>query len=116
MTRLAPGIPVRVDDNSLALAYPEGDGTYRTEQRDPVTGGMRVETGWRREQLTPVEVIRHLSADDERCPEDPFSGAHLGGWYWLDHYGEWAGPAPHGEGEAASYARAAITGQGTVRS
>lgn len=53
--RIANGTTVTLDDGSEAVAYYDGDGTYRTCQRNPVTGGMRTDLGWRREQLTPVE-------------------------------------------------------------
>lgn len=49
---LRPGTPVRLDDGSVACAtYDPRDGTYRTAQRNPVTGGIRYDYGWRREQL-----------------------------------------------------------------
>jgi hypothetical protein len=55
MNRIPNGTLVTLSDGSQATAYYDGDGTYRTAQRNPVTGGTRVDLGWRREQLTPVE-------------------------------------------------------------
>jgi hypothetical protein len=52
--RIPSGTVVRLDDGSLATAYYDGDDTYRTCQRNPVTGGIRTDLGWRREQLTPA--------------------------------------------------------------
>ena len=49
------GTKVRLDDGSVALAcYDARDRTYHTAQRNPVTGGTRIDEGWRREQLTVV--------------------------------------------------------------
>ena len=42
-------------DGSTATAYLDRDGTYRTAQVNPVTGGTRVDLGWRGEQLMVVE-------------------------------------------------------------
>lgn len=53
--RIPNGTLVKLDDGSLATAYFDRDGTYRTAQRNPVTGGTRVDYGWRREQLTVVD-------------------------------------------------------------
>ena len=61
MIPLRPGTLVRLPDRTLAHASPDRrvgstwDGTYRTGQEDPVTGGWRVDIGWRREQLEVVE-------------------------------------------------------------
>lgn len=50
------GTLVTLDDGSKATAYYDPrDGTYRTAQRNPVTGGTRIDEGWRREQLTVAE-------------------------------------------------------------
>jgi hypothetical protein len=49
--RIPNGTTVQLDDGTTALAYADVDGTYRTAQRNPVTGGTRVDLGWRREQL-----------------------------------------------------------------
>lgn len=57
---LRPGTKVRLDDGSIAHATPdrrvgfEWDGTYRTIQGNPTTGGLRYDTGWRRDQLEVV--------------------------------------------------------------
>jgi hypothetical protein len=56
--RIPNGTPVQLDDGTTALAYYDGDGTYRTAQRNRVTGGTRVDLGWRREQLTQVLEVR----------------------------------------------------------
>jgi len=53
--RIPNGTLVQLDDGTTALAYYNGDGTYRTAQTNPVTRGCRVDVGWRREQLTPVQ-------------------------------------------------------------
>ena len=54
--RIPNGTLVTLDDGSKATAYFDPrNGTYRTAQTNPVTGGTRVDEGWRREQLTPVE-------------------------------------------------------------
>lgn len=54
--RIPNGTTVRLDDGTTAAAYYDGrDGTYRTSQVNPVTGGLRIDLGWRREQLTPIE-------------------------------------------------------------
>lgn len=53
--RIPNGTKVKLDDGSEALAYFDPRcGTYRTAQRNPVTGGTRIDEGWRREQLTVV--------------------------------------------------------------
>lgn len=53
--RIANGTTVKLDDGTLATAYYDrADGTYRTAQKNLVTGGTRIDTGWRRDQLTPV--------------------------------------------------------------
>lgn len=52
--RIPNGTRVRLDDGSLATAYYDGDGTYRTVQPSG-HGGMRVDLGWRREQLEVIE-------------------------------------------------------------
>lgn len=54
--RIPNGSRVRLPDNSVAVAYYDG-GTYRTAQRNPATGGTRVDLGWRREQLTMISSI-----------------------------------------------------------
>lgn len=57
---LRPNTRVRLPDGTIAYASPDVavgrpfDGTYRTTQRNPVTGGDRIDTGWRREQLEVV--------------------------------------------------------------
>ena len=51
------GARVRLDDESIATAYPDrraGDGTYITVQPNLTTGGMRYDYGWRREQLDVI--------------------------------------------------------------
>jgi len=48
---------VSLPDGTSAVAYRDRDGTYRTVQRNPVTGGVRVYLGWRLEQFT-TEVRR----------------------------------------------------------
>lgn len=54
--RIPNGTLVQLDDGTIATAYYDGrDGTYRTAQRNPVTGGTRIDLGWRREQLRPVD-------------------------------------------------------------
>lgn len=46
---------VTLPDGSLAAAYYDPrDRSYTTAQRNPVTGGTRVDVGWRREQLEVV--------------------------------------------------------------
>ena len=61
MIPLRPGTLVRLPGGALAYASPDRrvgstwDGTYRTGQRNPVTGGWRVDIGWQREQLEVVE-------------------------------------------------------------
>lgn len=52
--RIPNGTKVTLADGTAALAYNDADGTYRTTQRNPATGGNRVDFGWRREQLTIV--------------------------------------------------------------
>lgn len=54
MKNIANGSKVKLDDGTLATAYRDADGTYRTAQRNLVTGGTRIDLGWRREQLTLV--------------------------------------------------------------
>ena len=54
MNNIRNGTRVRLDDGSIATAYNEPGGTYRTAQRNPVTGGTRIDLGWRREQLTVI--------------------------------------------------------------
>lgn len=49
--RIPNGTLVWLDDNTLAYAYRDRDGSYRTAQQNPVTGGTRIDLGWRREQL-----------------------------------------------------------------
>lgn len=56
--RISNGTPVQLDDGTTAIAYHDEDGTYRTAQRNRATGGMRIDLGWRREQLTPVLEVR----------------------------------------------------------
>lgn len=56
--RIPNGTPVMLDDGTTALAYYDGDGTYRTAQRNRATGGNRIDLGWRREQLTVVDEVR----------------------------------------------------------
>lgn len=47
------GTQVTLPDGTIATAYYDRrDESYRTAQRNPVTGGTRVDEGWRREQLT----------------------------------------------------------------
>lgn len=50
------GALVQLDDGSTALAYYDGDGTYRTAQMNLVTKGTRIDIGWRREQLLVIDV------------------------------------------------------------
>lgn len=58
--RIPAGTRVILPDNTTATAYPDcgigrpWDGRYRTVQPNPVTGGMRVDVGWQREQLTVI--------------------------------------------------------------
>lgn len=53
MNRIPNGTLVTLDDGSKAIATFDGrDGTYRTAQVNPVTGGIRYDYGWRREQLS----------------------------------------------------------------
>ncbi len=50
--RIPNGTTVKLSDGSTALAYYDGrDNTYRTAQVNPVTGGTRIDLGWRRSQL-----------------------------------------------------------------
>ena len=55
--RIPAGTKVRLPDGSLATAYPDcgigrpWDGCYVTCQTNPVTGGIRRDEGWRRDQL-----------------------------------------------------------------
>ncbi len=60
--RIPNGTLVQLDDRSQALAYYDGDGTYRTVQMNLVTRGDRVDIGWRRDQLLV------LDARDDRRP------------------------------------------------
>lgn len=53
-TRIPNGALVLLDDGTTALAYYDGDDTYRTVQMNLVTRGDRVDLGWRREQLLVV--------------------------------------------------------------
>jgi hypothetical protein len=47
------GSTVKLDDGTTAVAYFDPrDRTYWTVQTNPVTGGVRTDEGWRREQLT----------------------------------------------------------------
>lgn len=58
MNRIPNGTLVRLPDGTTAAAYYDNarrDGTYRTAQHNDATGGTRVDEGWRREQLTPIE-------------------------------------------------------------
>ena len=57
-THIPNGTLVTLDDGSTATAHLDADGTYRTAQVNPVTGGTRVDLGWRREQLTVVETVK----------------------------------------------------------
>ena len=52
-TRIPNGTQVRLPDGSLATAYHDGDGTYRTAQPSG-HGGTRVDVGWRRDFLEVV--------------------------------------------------------------
>jgi hypothetical protein len=54
MTNIKNGTLVKLDDGTTATAFRDSDGTYRTSQRNLVTGGTRIDLGWRREQLTVV--------------------------------------------------------------
>jgi hypothetical protein len=60
--RIPSGALVHLDDGTSALAYYDGDDTYRTIQMNLATRGDRVDTGWRREQLLVVD------ARDDRRP------------------------------------------------
>ncbi len=55
-THIPNGTLVTLPDGTRAAAYNEPGGTYRTAQHNPVTRGVRVDVGWRREQLTVVET------------------------------------------------------------
>jgi hypothetical protein len=57
MRHISNGTMVSLPDGTSAVAYRDRDGTYRTVQRNPVTGGVRVDLGWRLEQFT-TEVRR----------------------------------------------------------
>ncbi len=53
--RIPNGTTVRLDDGTTATSYYDArEGTYTTAQANPVTGGTRIDQGWRREQLTVV--------------------------------------------------------------
>ncbi len=55
-TSIPNGTKVQLDDGTTATAYYDPrDGTYSTAQLNQVTGGTRVDEGWRREQLTVIE-------------------------------------------------------------
>lgn len=60
--RIPSGALVQLDDGTTALAYYDGDNTYRTVQMNLVTRGLRVDLGWRRGQLLMVD------ARDDRRP------------------------------------------------
>ncbi len=64
-THIPNGTLVTLPDGSTATAfYQSWDDTYRTAQ--VVTGGTRVDIGWRREQLTvsPVLTIKVIKVDN----------------------------------------------------
>jgi hypothetical protein len=65
-TRIPNGTLVTLPDGSTATAYLDRDGTYRTAQVNSVTGGTRIDLGWRREQLTvsPVLTIKVIKVDN----------------------------------------------------
>lgn len=55
MTHIPNGALVRMPDGSIARAYPDLDDTYRTAQPSGHSDhGVRVDLGWRREQLEVV--------------------------------------------------------------
>lgn len=54
MTRLPNGTRVHLPDGSEALAYYDGNSRYRTAQPSGY-GGVRVDHGWVREFLAPIE-------------------------------------------------------------
>lgn len=54
--RIPSGALVQLDDGSTALAYYDGDDTYRTIQMNLTTRTDRVDIGWRREQLLMVDA------------------------------------------------------------